>query len=134
MDLIKLGNKRRQVANTGANKFSSRSHAILIFNIEGRQKIAGTEKIKFVKSKLQIIDLAGSERAANTDNRGQRMVEGANINRSLLALGQCINILAEQCKQATQSDWQKMKRMRSRSRSKNQIMTAPNVNPSLGIQ
>ena len=70
MHLIKLGNKRRFVANTGANKFSSRSHAILIFNIEGQQKIVGTEKIKFVKSKLQIIDLAGSERAANTDNRG----------------------------------------------------------------
>ena len=70
MHLIKLGNKRQFVANTGANKFSSRSHAILIFNIEGQQKIVGTEKIKFVKSKLQIIDLAGSERAANTDNRG----------------------------------------------------------------
>jgi hypothetical protein len=35
MELIQLGNKRRFVANTGANKFSSRSHAILIFNIEG---------------------------------------------------------------------------------------------------
>ena len=35
MDLIHLGNLRRFVANTGANKFSSRSHAILIFNIEG---------------------------------------------------------------------------------------------------
>lgn len=52
MDLIKLGNKRRFVANTGANKFSSRSHAILIFNIEGQQKIVGTEKIRLVKSKL----------------------------------------------------------------------------------
>jgi hypothetical protein len=35
MELIQLGNQRRFVANTGANKFSSRSHAILIFNIEG---------------------------------------------------------------------------------------------------
>jgi kinesin family protein 18/19 len=31
--------------------------------------------------------LAGSERAASTDNRGIRMQEGANINRSLLSLG-----------------------------------------------
>ena len=41
-----------------------------------------------------MIDLAGSERAANTLNRGKRMVEGAHINRSLLALGNCINALS----------------------------------------
>jgi kinesin family protein 18/19 len=44
---------------------------------------------------LSIIDLAGSERAAATSNMGQRMVEGANINKSLLALGNCINALCE---------------------------------------
>lgn len=60
-------------------------------------------QIKFTRSKLQMIDLAGSERASNTDNRGQRMVEGANINRSLLALGQCIHILSEKCKKEYQS-------------------------------
>ena len=42
-----------------------------------------------------MIDLAGSERAANTHNTGKRMVEGAHINRSLLALGNCINALSE---------------------------------------
>lgn len=41
------------------------------------------------------MDLAGSERAANTKNTGVRLVEGANINRSLLALGNCINALGE---------------------------------------
>lgn len=45
--------------------------------------------------KLSLVDLAGSERAANTKNVGQRLVEGANINRSLLALGNCINALGE---------------------------------------
>jgi len=45
-----------------------------------------------------MIDLAGSERAAATENKGQRMVEGANINRSLLALGNCINILSDKGK------------------------------------
>jgi kinesin family protein 18/19 len=43
--------------------------------------------------KLSLIDLAGSERASKTNNRGIRMIEGANINRSLLALGNCINAL-----------------------------------------
>jgi kinesin family protein 18/19 len=42
-----------------------------------------------------MIDLAGSERASRTNNRGMRMIEGANINRSLLALGNCINALHE---------------------------------------
>ena len=36
-----------------------------------------------------------SERAASTENKGMRMKEGANINRSLLALGNCINILSD---------------------------------------
>ena len=46
-------------------------------------------------AKLSLIDLAGSERATATTNRGDRLREGANINRSLLALGNCINALAE---------------------------------------
>ena len=41
-----------------------------------------------------MIDLAGSERAAFTKNKGLRLREGANINKSLLALGNCINALA----------------------------------------
>ena len=45
--------------------------------------------------KLSLIDLAGSERAIVTSNRGARFREGANINKSLLALGNCINALAD---------------------------------------
>lgn len=45
--------------------------------------------------KLSLVDLAGSERASKTDNTGARLKEGANINRSLLALGNCINALAD---------------------------------------
>ena len=42
------------------------------------------------------IDLAGSERASATLNSGLRLNEGAKINRSLLALANCINKLAQQ--------------------------------------
>ena len=49
----------------------------------------------FTVAKMSLIDLAGSERATVTKNRGARFREGANINRSLLALGNCINALAE---------------------------------------
>lgn len=45
--------------------------------------------------KLSLIDLAGSERAHATDQRTLRSLEGANINRSLLALSSCINALVE---------------------------------------
>ena len=45
-------------------------------------------------AKMSLIDLAGSERATVTSNRGARLREGANINKSLLALGNCINALA----------------------------------------
>ena len=62
--------------------------------VEGKDKASGTvANIKV--GKLSLVDLAGSERAANTQNRGARLVEGANINRSLLALGNCINALGE---------------------------------------
>jgi hypothetical protein len=46
-----------------------------------------------MESPQLLIDLAGSERATVTTNRGMRMREGANINKSLLALGNCINAL-----------------------------------------
>ena len=42
-----------------------------------------------------MIDLAGSERAAKTNNWGIWMIEGANINWSLLSLGNCINALVD---------------------------------------
>ena len=46
-------------------------------------------------AKMSLIDLAGSERASAANGRGARLREGANINRSLLALGNVINALAD---------------------------------------
>ena len=80
---------------TGANQVSSRSHAILQVIVEHKDKNQGTHE-EMTVGKLSLVDLAGSERAANTNNRGIRMLEGANINKSLLALGNCINMLSEQ--------------------------------------
>lgn len=95
--LITTGNSRRTMAATGANQFSSRSHAIIQVTVERKsRKKDFTQTI--VQSKLSLIDLAGSERAAATENRGIRMQEGANINRSLLSLGNCINILSDPTK------------------------------------
>ncbi|NWW98646.1 KI18B protein, partial [Caloenas nicobarica] len=46
-------------------------------------------------AKMSLIDLAGSERASVANTRGERLREGANINRSLLALINVINALAD---------------------------------------
>lgn len=93
-EIIDSGNSIRVMASTAANQFSTRSHAILQLSLEQSPKDKNIVSSIFT-SKLCLIDLAGSERAASTENRGQRMVEGANINRSLLALGNCINILSD---------------------------------------
>ncbi|KFM06748.1 Kinesin-like KIF12, partial [Aptenodytes forsteri] len=44
---------------------------------------------------LCFVDLAGSERVKETGSSGELSVEANNINRSLLALGHCISLLAK---------------------------------------
>jgi len=85
--LIDYGNENRASGETGANKESSRSHAIL-------QIVVKTTKTDKVHGKIQFIDLAGSERGADTQNsEKQTRIEGAEINKSLLALKECIRSL-----------------------------------------
>ena len=94
MKMLMKGNLERTQEPTAANKTSSRSHAILQVIVKQRNRVRNTMQ-EVRTGKLYLIDLAGSERAANSMNRGKRMVEGAHINRSLLALGNCINALSE---------------------------------------
>lgn len=93
-EIVLLGNSRRTQSPTHANATSSRSHAVLQVQVSQAPRTAALSEERTVAT-LSIIDLAGSERAAATSNMGQRMVEGANINKSLLALGNCINALCE---------------------------------------
>lgn len=94
MELILLGNQNRTSSPTEANATSSRSHAVLQINVVQKNRTADISE-EHTYATLSIIDLAGSERAAATKNRGARLNEGANINRSLLALGNCINALCD---------------------------------------
>ncbi|TXG61380.1 hypothetical protein EZV62_012743 [Acer yangbiense] len=92
-ELIEKGNATRSTGTTGANEESSRSHAILQLAI--KRSADGTEsKPARLVGKLSFIDLAGSERGADTtDNDKQTRMEGAEINKSLLALKECIRAL-----------------------------------------
>lgn len=94
MALLQQGNHNRTTEPTRVNETSSRSHAILQVVVEYRVKDAAMNVTNRV-GKLSLIDLAGSERALATDQRTLRSLEGANINRSLLALSSCINALVE---------------------------------------
>ncbi|KAI3521609.1 hypothetical protein L1887_11080 [Cichorium endivia] len=92
-ELIDRGNSTRSTGTTGANEESSRSHAILQLCV--KRCVDGNEsKPARVVGKLSFIDLAGSERGADTtDNDKQTRMEGAEINKSLLALKECIRAL-----------------------------------------
>lgn len=88
MELIDYGNKVRSTGSTSANADSSRSHAVLQICLKRDKKVCG---------KISFIDLAGSERGADTmDSDRQRRLEGAEINKSLLALKECIRALDRQ--------------------------------------
>lgn len=92
--MIMKGNEYRTISPTEANATSSRSHAVLQINVSQKDRNADVNE-PHTMATLSIIDLAGSERASATKNRGDRLMEGANINKSLLALGSCINALCD---------------------------------------
>ncbi|WMV31468.1 hypothetical protein MTR67_024853 [Solanum verrucosum] len=117
-EFIERGNASRSTGTTGANEESSRSHAILQLVIKKHNEVKDTRRNNDgneskggkVIGKISFIDLAGSERGADTtDNDRQTRdgtfysgkvkvlgcvkIEGAEINKSLLALKECIRAL-----------------------------------------
>ena len=87
MTLIESGEKARTVGVTGANSDSSRSHGVLQIRIVNPVNDSLHGKITFV-------DLAGSEREADKiDVDKKTRIDGAEINKSLLALKECIRAL-----------------------------------------
>jgi len=106
-DVLKLmarASERRAVGETKMNKHSSRSHCVFTLTVATKRAItnddgtdAGTME---ACGKLHLVDLAGSERVSKTGATGDKLKEGANINKSLSALGNVINALAEQSKKS----------------------------------
>ncbi|KAH7077116.1 kinesin motor domain-containing protein [Paraphoma chrysanthemicola] len=97
--VIARGDNARRVAGTQFNARSSRSHAVVQIVVESRERapaptgnLANNKRSAIIPggvrvSTLSLIDLAGSEKAA--DNK-ERRTEGSHINKSLLTLGTVI--------------------------------------------
>ncbi|OAA73532.1 Kinesin, motor domain protein [Cordyceps fumosorosea ARSEF 2679] len=100
--VIARGDQARRTASTQFNARSSRSHAVVQIVVESRQRLPGAAPEGNKRSgippggvrvsTLSLIDLAGSEKAAESKERRQ---EGAHINKSLLTLGTVIAKLSE---------------------------------------
>ncbi|XP_067845785.1 kinesin-like protein KIF2C isoform X1 [Heptranchias perlo] len=84
---IDMGNNYRTSGQTSANNNSSRSHAVFQIILRRNDKLYG---------QFSLIDLAGNERGADTSSADrQTRMEGAEINKSLLALKECIRSLGQ---------------------------------------
>ncbi|CAO3680266.1 unnamed protein product [Umbelopsis ramanniana] len=109
MKVIQRGEANRHVSSTDFNLHSSRSHTVFQLIVESREKEPGSmpgspttqKQNSFLRtdqrhsvqvSQLNLIDLAGSEKAASQTDRRK---EGAFINKSLLTLGTVISKLTE---------------------------------------
>eukprot|EP00040_Diaphanoeca_grandis_P022652 m.122188 g.122188 ORF g.122188 m.122188 type:complete len:1254 (+) comp28906_c0_seq1:110-3871(+) len=92
--LMDRGTANRTVAATQMNATSSRAHTIVSLQFD--QIITGEDKKKMTRqSQMYLVDLAGSERAGSTGATGDRLKEGAMINKSLSALGNVIAALSK---------------------------------------
>ncbi|KAI6815982.1 P-loop containing nucleoside triphosphate hydrolase protein [Hortaea werneckii] len=96
--VLETGLTERRVAGTGSNAVSSRSHGF--FNIEVKKRARSTRGIPvsgpWTSSTFTIVDLAGSERARAAKTAGATLAEAGKINESLMYLGQCMQLQADQ--------------------------------------
>ncbi|XP_037348565.1 kinesin-like protein KIF2B [Talpa occidentalis] len=87
LTLVEQGNSCRTSGQTSVNAHSSRSHAVFQIILKSGGKLHG---------KFSLVDLAGNERGADTAKANRkRQLEGAEINKSLLALKECIRALGQ---------------------------------------
>ncbi|ERE86263.1 kinesin-like protein KIF2C [Cricetulus griseus] len=85
--MLNMGSACRTSGQTFANSNSSRSHACFQILLRAKGRLHG---------KFSLVDLAGNERGADTSSADrQTRMEGAEINKSLLALKECIRALGQ---------------------------------------
>ncbi|KAI5171402.1 kinesin family member 22 [Nematocida sp. LUAm3] len=96
--LLQQGVTKRRVSHTSLNKESSRSHSVLTLYVT---LLTDSSKIR---TKINLVDLAGNENNKRTDNKGHTMVESANINRSLFILHKVVESLIKEEKRIPYRD------------------------------
>eukprot|EP00927_Polykrikos_kofoidii_P022755 TRINITY_DN2114_c0_g1_i1.p1 TRINITY_DN2114_c0_g1~~TRINITY_DN2114_c0_g1_i1.p1 ORF type:complete len:1118 (+),score=270.95 TRINITY_DN2114_c0_g1_i1:165-3518(+) len=90
---VEEGTENRTVGSTLMNATSSRAHTVLIIEFKQISEASGQTGTKV--SLINLVDLAGSEKAGQTGASGDRLKEGCAINKSLSALGNVIEKLAD---------------------------------------
>ena len=98
--LLQRGSAKRSVGATAMNAQSSRSHAIITFNLAIKK---GAHN-QIVRSKINLIDLAGSESQKNSKTTGAVLNEGIQINQGLSQLRLVVKQLAEKKKVVSYRD------------------------------
>ncbi|XP_058973262.2 kinesin-like protein KIF22-B [Pocillopora verrucosa] len=96
MSLFIKASHQRKTAATKLNPQSSRSHSIVLIQVQKHKQVAPVTKLI---GKFYLIDLAGSEDNRKTGNEGIRLKESGAINSSLFALGQVVDALNQGLRQ-----------------------------------
>ena len=91
--VLAMGYANRHVGETAMNRESSRSHAVFQLHIQTAEEHEGVSTHR--SARFSMVDLAGSERQKDTNATGDRLKEASQINKSLSALGNVINALAD---------------------------------------
>lgn len=84
------GQRNRAQAHTLMNHESSRSHSVVMVDVD----ITDTVNGRYLNGRLVLVDLAGSERLSKSGVSGERQKEAQNINKSLSALGDVLHGLS----------------------------------------
>jgi len=93
LKILESGKQNRKVGSTEMNQDSSRSHCIFVIVIESSEQ--KEDAMLITKGKLNLTDLAGSERQSKTQANGERFLEACKINLSLACLGNVISALVD---------------------------------------
>eukprot|EP00106_Octopus_bimaculoides_P004027 XP_014771469.1 PREDICTED: kinesin-like calmodulin-binding protein homolog [Octopus bimaculoides] len=88
-EMYSRGKRNRVTASTNMNSASSRSHTLLLVEVEGRNVLTNTR----TRGKLYLIDLAGSENVVKSGVDGQQLKEAGFINKSLSTFCDVLNAI-----------------------------------------
>lgn len=91
--VMATGESHRSKGATLMNSESSRAHTVITIELKQTEHFQGKKAQKM--SVINLIDLAGSEKAGQTGATGDRLKEGSMINKSLSCLGDVIKALVD---------------------------------------